>query len=138
MPGAVILPFLRRCFRPMSCNKLYMRASATMSRAEVASSRITSWGWLTRTLPNANRCCSPSDRVFVQSKTVDRPLMGSPSPDRDASSPRSTFSRTSSRSSSLMNCFRTCDRLATASWSLLSPSFSPVSSAPVPCSSRLG
>mmetsp|Transcript_3900 Transcript_3900/g.9421 ORF Transcript_3900/g.9421 Transcript_3900/m.9421 type:complete len:119 (+) Transcript_3900:247-603(+) len=118
----------------MSPNRLYMRASATMSNADVASSRITSWGWLTRTLPKANRCCSPSDRVLDQSNTVSRPLIGSPSPDRAASSPRSTFSNTSSRSWSLRDVFKTCERLDAAD--SLSSSV-PLSLCP-PCGSILG
>ena len=71
------------------------------SSAEVASSSMTRLGVFTKTRPKANRCCSPSDNVLLQSRTVESPLIGSPSPTREASSPRSTLSNISNSSSSV-------------------------------------
>mmetsp|Transcript_6071 Transcript_6071/g.8746 ORF Transcript_6071/g.8746 Transcript_6071/m.8746 type:complete len:83 (-) Transcript_6071:242-490(-) len=82
----------------MSCNSEYIFDSVTRSRAEVASSKITRFGLLTKTLPNARRCCSPSDNVLLQSSDVVNPLIGSPSPARLASCPRSTESSMSRKS----------------------------------------
>mmetsp|Transcript_1823 Transcript_1823/g.3969 ORF Transcript_1823/g.3969 Transcript_1823/m.3969 type:complete len:200 (+) Transcript_1823:325-924(+) len=69
-----------------------MRSSLTRSSADDASSRIASRGLFNSSRPNASRCCSPSDKISDQSRSVSSP------PIRSANDARSTvFSVISSR-----------------------------------------
>ena len=112
-PGSEVTSPIAVVFRPISCSRWYIFPSETRSRAEVASSRMTSLGRFTSRRPNARRCCSPSERVLLQSKTASSPLTGLPSPTRLASSSKQTASNTFKKSSSVRDWRSKCDRSRT-------------------------
>ena len=72
--------------------------SAATSKADVLSSSTTSLGRLVINRPNAKRCCSPNDKVLLQSSTVSIPQKGSPLPALLATCSRSTLFKTLIRS----------------------------------------
>mmetsp|Transcript_26980 Transcript_26980/g.77824 ORF Transcript_26980/g.77824 Transcript_26980/m.77824 type:complete len:116 (-) Transcript_26980:189-536(-) len=96
-----------RCSWAILFNNENTLFSAATSNALVLSSIITNRGLLTKMRANASRCCSPRDKMFDQSATTSRPLIGSPLPILTAVSLSSTDSNIAKSLEPDMLCRRT-------------------------------